>query len=77
MLENNQKYALRGTMIYEYFKNLSEEEKEEKLKECGLGQYTVDEQFEKVPKVFLEFAKNRWNKFVSKDNFAQFKKSVV
>jgi hypothetical protein len=48
--------------------------KKERDKRPGWDQFAVDKEFEKAPKVVLEFAIYRWEKFVDKDNFAPFKK---
>lgn len=71
MIENGDKYALRGSMLNAYIKHLSDTERMKEIKEYGWGKYTVDKSFKKAPIVFLEFSKKRWELFKDKDEFTQ------
>ncbi len=43
-------------MINEFFKNLSDDEKKEAIKNDGWGKYSIDDAYKKGPEVFLSFS---------------------
>jgi hypothetical protein len=71
MLEDGQKYALRGIMINEYVKHLPPDERTKGIQDYGWGTYTIDKAFDNAPNIFLDFSKKRWEVLKDKDRFVQ------